>query len=262
MSASQQILVTTPADKVCLITLNRPDKRNALNGDMIEEWINALQTIAKDKTIRVVMLNGNGEHFCAGADIEWMQKIAKLAHQKNINDAMQLATLLKLINTFPKPIISLIHGATMGGGLGVISCCDAVIAAENAVFCFSEAKIGLTPSVISPYVVSVIGERAARYYFLTAKKFDAKKAEQLHLVQHITPPEKIVDYGLELAAEILNNSPHALSEAKKLIRHVVDHSISDDLIYYTAEHLAKMRASSDAEQGLKYFLEKRKPIWK
>jgi len=262
MSNQAQILVTRPEDKICLVTLNRPEKRNALNGDVIQEWIDTLQKIANDSTIRVVILNGNGDHFCAGADIDWMHKMSKLSHQDNVNDAMQLATLLKLIYTFPKPVIGLVHGATMGGGLGVMACCDIVIAADNSVFCFSEAKIGLTPSVISPYVIPVMGERAARYYFLTAEKFDAKKAEQLYLVQHITPLDIIFNYGLSLADSMLKNSAHALSEAKKLIRHVADHSLSDDLVKFTAEHLATMRASTDAEEGLISFLEKRKPIWK
>lgn len=255
------ILVTTPHDAVCLLTLNRPEKRNALDGYLIQEWIEKLQEIENDKSIRIVIINGNGEHFCAGADIAWMQKMADCSHDENVNDALQLAHLLKIISQFSKPVIGLVHGATMGGGLGVIACCDMVIAAANAVFCFSETKIGLTPSVISPYVLPVIGERMARYYFLTAEKFDSKIAAELDLVQQIVPMETLQDAGLTLAKKLLNNSPHALSEAKKLIDHIGKSSFSDMTVKWTAEHLAFMRSSEDAKEGLKAFLEKRSPVW-
>lgn len=255
------ILVTKPQDAVCLLTLNRPEKRNALDGAIIQEWIQILEHIENDKTIRVVMLNGNGDHFCAGADIAWMQKMSQCSKADNINDALQLANLLKKIYFFSKPVIGLIHGATMGGGLGVAACCDMVIAASNSNFCFSETKMGLTPSVISPYILPILGERLTRYYFLTAEKFDSQKALELKLVQEIVLSEKLVELGLELANKLLKNSPHALVESKKLIQHVSKHPISDDITQWTAEHLAFMRASTDAEEGLKSFLEKRSPVW-
>ncbi|MEO8400924.1 MAG: enoyl-CoA hydratase-related protein [Gammaproteobacteria bacterium] len=256
-----QIKITTPSKGIACLTLNRPEKRNALSGDMINEWLQALQKIAADKTIRVLMLAGNGEHFCAGADIAWMQKMAAGSYQANVVDALQLATLLSTLNTFPKPTIALVQGAIMGGGLGVIACCDIVIAAENANFCFSEVKMGLTPSVISPYVVPIIGQRAARYYFLTAEKFTAKRAEELELVQRVVSLEKLSAEGFVLAEVLLKQSPNALSEAKKLIRHVAYTKLSDELIQFTSEHLATMRSSDDAREGLKAFLEKRAPIW-
>jgi len=257
MNSLSSILVTKPDPSICLLTLNRPEKRNALNGPMIQEWMQALQKIADDASIHVVILNGNGEHFCAGADMAWMQKMAQASHEENVNDALQLARLLERIYTFPKPIIGLVHGAVMGGGLGVIACCDMVIAASNSVFCFPETKIGLTPSVISPYILSVMGERSARYYFLTAESFDSHIATKLKLVQQIAPLEKLFDTGLMLAKNILKNSPHALFEAKKITRHAV----SEEKIKMTAEHLASMRTSRDAQEGLNAFLEKRSPVW-
>ncbi len=261
MPNQANILVTKPFEKICLVTLNRLDKCNALNGDLIQEWIEALLKISQDKNIAVVIFNGNGEHFCAGADIAWMKTMAERSHDENVQDARQLATLLKLIYDFPKPTIGLVQGACMGGGIGVIACCDMVIAAENSIFCFSEAKIGLTPSVISPYVLSVMGERMARYYFLTAEKFDAKKALQYQLVQSTVQLEKLFETGLTLAHTLLQNSPNALYEAKKIIKAVVKQPITEELSQMTAEHLATLRASKDAKEGLKAFLEKRLPIW-
>ena len=262
MTDQAHIIVTHPDKEIGLLTLNRPEKRNALDGVMIHEWITVLQKMAKDKKIRVVILAGNGEHFCAGADIAWMQKMAKSTHVENVQDAMQLAILLKTIYTFPKPIIGLVQGAVMGGGLGVIACCDIVLAADNAVFCFSEAKMGLTPSVISPYVIPVIGERAARYYYLTAEKFAVQQALELKLIQQIVTPVKLSATGLTLARTLLQNSPHALIEAKKLIRYIAAEKFSDKLIQFTAEHLADMRVFDDAKEGLNAFLEKRAPVWK
>lgn len=255
------ILVTKTLKGVCVLTLNRPEKRNALDGLIIQEWIQILEKVEKDNSIRIVMVNGNGDNFCAGADIGWMQKMSKSSKADNVEDALQLAKLLHKIYNFPKPVIGLIHGATMGGGLGVSACCDMVIAASNSIFCFSEAKMGLTPSVISPYVLPVFGERLSRYYFLTAEKFNAEKAVELRLVQEIVPVEKLMESGLLLAGKLLSNSLHALTQAKKLIKYVSQKPISDEIMQWTAEHLAFMRASADADEGLKAFLEKRSPVW-
>ncbi len=254
---SSLIVITQPREGVCLLTLNRPAKRNALNGELIQEWTEVLKKLAEDKTLGVVMIAGNGEHFCAGADIAWMQKMAASTLVENKADALGLAKLLQTIYLFPKPVIGLVQGAVMGGGLGVIACCDMVVAANNSAFCFSEVKIGLTPSVISPYVVPIMGERAARYYFLTAEKFPAEVAQKVGLIQKIVPLEKLQEAGLQWAEDLLKNSPNALSEVKKLTRHTV----SSDILNMTAEHLAMMRISAEAQEGVKAFLEKRLPRW-
>jgi len=261
MTKPSLVLTKTPHEGICIITLNRPEKRNALDGIFIQEWITVLQQIERDPSVRVVLMNANGEHFCAGADLAWMQKMAHCSQAENIDDAMQLANLLKIIHQFSKPVIGLIHGATMGGGLGVIASCDMVIATTDSVFCFSETKMGLAPSVISPYVVSVIGERLARYYFLTAEKFNVQTATELTLVQQVVSKTELLEAGLILSKKLLNNSPHALAEVKKIIPLVARNSISEKTIQMTAEHLASMRASKDAQEGLKAFLEKRSPVW-
>ena len=255
------VVVTQPIDGVAKVTLNRPEKSNALDGNMIQQLTQVLQQVADDPSKNAVIITGTGEHFCAGADIAWMKKMAESSYQENVQDAMQLATLLKLIYNFPKPIIAAVKGATMGGGLGIIACCDVTIASDNSYFCFSEAKIGLTPSVISPYIISVMGERSARYYFLTAERFDTKKAVTLNLVQRMVSDDALEYEVTDFCHRLLKNSPYALEQAKKIIRHVKQEEISDKLIWYCAEHLATMRSSSDAQEGLRAFLEKRSPVW-
>lgn len=262
MMKESVISVTSADPGIVTIILDRPEKRNALNTEVIQEFIHCLKKIATDRDTRVVMIAGNGAHFCAGADIAHMQQIAQASREENIVDAKQLALLLQMLYTFPKPTIALAHGATMGGGLGILACCDIAIAANNSNFCFSEVKIGLTPSVISPYIVSAIGERATRYYFLTAEKFTAKDAQRIGLVQHIVADDQLIHFGTALAKEIVKNSPHALAEAKNLISIIAGEKISKELVSFTAEHLAGVRATEDAQEGLRAFLEKREPIWK
>ncbi len=248
-------------DTILQVFLNRPEKRNAMNEEMIHELLSVIDTTAKDEKIRLMMLAGAGEHFCAGADLTWMQKAQKNSNEENIQDAKQLAEVFFKLYHFPKPTIALIQGGAMGGGLGLTACCDIAVASENAVFCFSEAKIGLTPSMISPYVIAAIGERVARYYFLTAEKFDSLEAKRIHLVQHIVSEEKLMQSGWMIAENLLKNSPNALREAKKLIAHVAHSELSEKIIYYTVEHLAMMRTTDDAKEGLQAFLEKRNPKW-
>lgn len=258
----ESILLSSPRAGVTVITLNRPDKRNAMNAQLIQKLTQILRALATDSDSRVVMLTGQGEHFCAGADISAMQKIAQSTEHENLIDASELALLLYTLHIFPKPTVALVHGMTLGGGLGLIACCDIAISSDNASFCFSETKIGLTPSVISPYIISAIGERAARYYFLTARKFAALRAKQLGLIHEVVAAERLLENGISLADELLKNSPHALSEAKKLITHVAPLKITTDLVEYTAKHLASMRAKPEAQEGLRAFLDKRAPEWK
>lgn len=255
------VVLTSVVDGIATVTLNRPGKRNAMDNIVVQELIGAIEQFREDNSVNIILINANGEHFCAGADIQWMQIAAQNAPKENVQDAMLLATLLQMIYHCPKPIIALVHGTTLGGGLGLVAACDIAIAATNSVFAFSEVKVGITPSVISPYVIAAIGERTARYYFLTAQRFNADEAHRIGLVHQSVEPEALNSVGLSLAKELLNNSPNALAEAKILIHKVTSEKLSDELIRFTAEHLAKMRTTPEGREGLSAFIEKRTPQW-
>lgn len=258
---SDPIILVSSYDSITTITLNRPEKRNAMNRIMIQELTETLIQLAKDDATNVLILCANGDHFCAGADIASMQELAHASTDENTHDAMQLANLMYLLYTFPKPVIVLAHGAVMGGGLGLIAASDIAIIATNTSFSFSEVKLGIAPSVISPYIIAAVGERIARYYFLTAERFGAEKAEHIGLVHKIVEQEALAIVGLTVARELLQFSKVTLSEIKNLVRRVSSHDISPELVQFTAQHLAGMRATSDAIEGLQAFLEKRKPNW-
>lgn len=246
---------------IATLTLNRPDKRNAMNGKMVKEIIHALAMIRDDNEMRVLMILGNGDHFCAGADISWMQHIASESYDANYDDAQALADLMYQLYTYPKPTIVLAHGATLGGGLGLLAACDIALVGKSTIFSFSEVKIGITPSIISPYVVAAIGERAAHYYFLTGVRFDAKEAHRIGLAHRVIDDNELAQTGMEVASLLLQNSPHALTAAKQLIRYVAKEKITGELAQKTAEHLSNLRATPEAQEGLRAFMEKRTPHW-
>lgn len=247
-------------NQIATLTLNRPDKRNAMHAGLITEVLTALAVLAKDDS-RVVLIQGRGENFCAGGDIHWMQSVAAGSEEDNLADAQLLADMLNALYEFPKPTIVMAHGAVMGGGLGLVSACDIAIAADNAFFSFSETKIGLTPSMISPYAIAAMGERAAHYYFLTADKFDANEAYRLNLINRVYPLASLEIEGRALAERLLINSPQALCTTKKLIRAVAKQPITTALTSMTAKHLAELRRTPEAQEGLKAFMEKRKARW-
>lgn len=244
-----------------IITLNRPEKRNAMNAQMIQELSQVFSQFGSETDIRVVLLTGNGEHFCAGADINWMKSIGTLTETDNVKDAEQLAKLLYQLYQFPKPTIALAHGAVLGGGLGILSVCDIAIAAKSSSFGFPEAKIGIAPSTISPYVIAAIGERAAHYYFLTGTRFDSMEAHRIGLVHQFVEDDVLYQTGHALAQNLLQNGPEALSAVKELLHHVAGEKITPVLGQYTAQHLAKLRKGHEAQEGLAAFLEKRTPQW-
>ena len=258
---SELILISNKAG-IATISLNRPDKRNAMNGQMIKELLHAMHRLQEDDSVRVMIIHGQGLHFCAGADIYWMQKISEGVLEENESDAQMLADLMYQLYSFPKPSIVLAHGATMGGGLGLLAACDIAIGAENASFGFSEVKIGIAPSVISPYVLSAIGERAAHYYFLTGERFSAEEAHRIGLLHRVVAENDLMQAGIMLANTLLQNGPHAMGATKQLIRYVAKIKITNELAQKTAEHLANVRTTKEAQEGLQAFLEKREPAWK
>lgn len=257
-----EFIVVEQSTHIALLTLNRPDKRNAMHGLLVAELTHALKQLASDDTIRVLIIQGNGDNFCAGGDVKWMQLQAEGSPSDNEADAMLLAELLYLLYHFPKPTLALAHGVTLGGGVGLLSACDVVVASDEASFGFSEVKLGIAPSVISPYVIDAIGQRAALYYFLTGETFNVETAFKIGLVHQIVAETDLLRTGAAIAKRLLRNSPYALMSIKSLVREIGKEKISPALTKKTAKHLAALRVSSEAAEGLKAFIEKRDPKWR
>jgi methylglutaconyl-CoA hydratase len=241
--------------------LNRPDRHNAFDDALIAELSAALSALAADSAIRIVLLAGRGKSFSAGADLAWMKRMAGYTAAENEADAQKMAEMLHRLDSLPQPTIALVQGAAMGGGVGLVAACDIAIAADNAQFAFSEARLGLTPATISPYVVAAIGPRAARRYFLTGERFDAQQALQLGLVSAVVAEAELAAEATKLADILCRNSSSAMAEAKRLIADVTGRPIDAALRAETAGRIARQRASAEGREGVAAFLEKRKPGW-
>ena len=246
---------------VCTIRMNRPEVRNAFNESMIAELTQAFQAADADSGVRALVLAGNGPAFCAGADLNWMKKMAGYTPEENRADALQLATMLNTIYRMAKPTVARVHGPAFAGGMGLVAACDIAVAADEAEFCLSEVKLGLTAATISPYVVAAMGERQARRYFLTAERFSAAEALRIGLVHDIVPTPQLDVAVNALLAHLLAASPAAIAASKQLIRRVAHGAIDQDMIADTAARIAAARASDDGREGVRSFLEKRKPSW-
>ena len=257
----QSYKLNTSDRGITSVILDRPDRHNAFDDDMIAELIELLGKLEQDDRVRVLVLRAAGKSFSAGADLNWMRRMADYDLAQNVDDAMQLAELMRRLNCFPKPTIALVQGAAYGGGVGLIACCDIAIASPAASFCLSEVKLGLIPAVISPYVIEAIGARAARRFMLTAERFDAERAYQLGLVHEVVEAQEL-DARLDSIVEfLLAAGPAAQAAAKDLIRAVSNNPIDSELIQDSAQRIARIRASGEAREGLSAFLEKRKPNW-
>ncbi len=243
------------------ICINRPALHNAFNDHVIGLLIAAFDIAATNDQVRVVILQSEGKNFSAGADLNWMKSMAQLNLEENRQDAAELARLMHVIYACPKPVIARIQGASFGGALGLIACSDIAIATNNARFCLSEVKIGLVPAVISPYVSKAIGARAAQRYFITAEQFNADKALQLGLLHEVVNDESIDNVVNTIAETLVANGPQAVAAAKTLAHYVSDNAINDTTITYTTDLIAKIRVSSEGQEGLSAFLEKRKANW-
>ena len=245
---------------VARIGLSRPEVKNAFNDGLIREFSDLLKKLEKDPKVRVVILSGEGDCFCAGADLNWMKSMKSASRKANEADALKLAGLLSALNDFPKPTMAQVHGAAIGGGVGLVAACDIAVATDSTVFALAEVKLGLIPAVISPFVISKIGSSAARRYFLTGERFKADQALRLGLIHESVPAGELVSRAEAIARELLTSGPEAIRVCKELIRKVgspVDKSVQD----YTVKKIAALRVSPEGQEGMAAFLEKKKPSW-
>lgn len=245
---------------VVQIVLNRPEVRNAFNETLIEELTAWAEGIRSEGSARVAVLSGAGKVFCAGADLTWMSKMIDYSAEENVRDARALARMFQALDDVPIPLVGRIHGAALGGGAGLAAVCDIVVAADDAVFGFTEAKLGILPAVISPFTVAKIGQSAARELFLTASRFSAQRAREIGLV-HTVVPAGSIDAAVEtLAGELLTSAPHAIAGAKALIARIANKApaaVAD----LTAETIARHRVGAEGQDGMRAFLDKRKAPW-
>ena len=250
----------TPAG-IALVWLDRPEVRNAFNETMIAELTDAFRAVDGDAGMRAMVLAAHGPAFCAGADLNWMKKMSGYTFAQNHADALGLARMLHTLHTMRTPTVARVHGAAFAGGMGLVAACDVAVAAHRAEFCLSEVKLGLIPATISPYVIAAMGERAAYRYMLTAERFTAAEAYRIGFVQEITIDEELDATINAMLGELVAGSPAAQASTKELIRVVAGRRIDDDLIGDTATRIATARASDEGREGIRSFLEKRKPAW-
>ena len=247
---------------IALITLNRPDVHNAFDETLIAELTEALRALDTNPRVRAVVLLGAGKSFCAGADLKWMERMAGYAYEQNVADAGSLARLLQTLAGLSKPTIARVHGPAYGGGVGLVACCDIAIASHDATFALSEAKLGLIPATIGPYVVEAIGARHARRYMITAERFDAGEAYRIGLVHDLTPSVEALDARInEILGALMLAGPHAQKAAKALVRAVAHRPIDERVVADTAERIAAIRASDEGREGIAAFLTRRSPAW-
>lgn len=243
---------------ICELILDRPEKHNAFDDKSIAKMTAVLHQLQNDDACRIILIKSSSENFCAGADIEWMKRMADYTAEENEADAMRLAQFLQTLDTISKPTIALAQGWTVGGGLGVLACCDIVLSDTNAKFCFSEVKLGLIPATITPYVMQKIGASQTRYCFLTAKTFDAAEAKNMHLVHDIISDD-LHTAGFALAKNMLKNGPMAMSACKQQIASL--QPVACNHLEKTAKLIADIRVSEEGQEGLRAFLEKRQAAW-
>lgn len=249
------------AGHVARVTLNRPELRNAFNEAVIAELTAAFASLGQDPSLRAVVLAAEGKAFCAGADLNWMQAFARYSWEENHADAGRLAEMLWTLYRCPVPVIARVQGDVYAGGVGLVSACDIVVAADTAGFCLSEARLGLLPATIAPYVVRALGEQAARRYFVTAERFSAQQAHRLGLVHELVAPEALDAKVDELLTAIVANGPAATRACKRLVQDVAHAEITPALRDDTARRIADIRASAEGREGVQSFLNKRRPAW-
>jgi methylglutaconyl-CoA hydratase len=246
---------------VAHIYLNRPAVRNAFDADTIAELTQVFSTLSLDASLRAVVLGAHGQAFSAGADLNWMQRMAHFSWAENHSDAARLAHMLWQIASCPVPVIAKVQGDCFGGGVGLVACCDVVVAAEQAGFCLSEARLGLIPATISPYVIHAIGERAARRYFVTAERFSARRAHMLGLVHEVYAADALHEATQQVVHSIVHNGPQAVRACKQLVKDIGKLPLNSDLRDLTARRIADVRASDEGREGVRAFLSRTPPAW-
>ena len=246
---------------VARVTLDRPELRNAFDDALIALLTRTFSELDQDRSVRAVVLAGNGPAFCAGADLNWMKRMAGYSYDQNLADAQALARMLAALDRLSKPTLARVHGAVFAGGTGLVAACDIAVGTPEAKFCLSEAKLGLSPATISPYVMRAMGERLARRYFLTAEVFDAQEAYRIGMLSALVPPPELDSTIERLVKHLLAGGPAAQAKIKDLIRAVAHRPIDDALAVDTAKRIAEVRSSPEGKEGIASFLEKRKASW-
>ena len=256
------VLVDSDERGVATITLDRPEKHNAFNDQVLKEISDAFAALGADDRIRIILLAANGKSFCAGADFNWLKASIDLTEQENYDDAYEIARTLKIVDTVPQPTVALVHGAVMGGGGGLVAACDMAVAMADAFFSMSEVRLGLIPAAVSPYVVAAMGVREARRYFLTAERFSAPEALRIGLIHEVVADRAALDAARDrIVGQLLACSPGAIAASKDLIRAVTHKVVDEDMMKDTARRISRQRTSAEGQEGLAAFLEKRKPSW-
>jgi methylglutaconyl-CoA hydratase len=257
-----QWIVTEVDDCVGILTLNKADRHNALDEPLIAEMTSGLLELEADPRVRAVVLSSTGKSFCAGADVNWMRRVASNTPQENLRDARSLAHLLATLNELSKPTIARVQGPAYGGGLGLIAACDIAVATYDTQFALTEVKLGILPAVVSPYVIAAIGERYCRRYMLSAERFSAAEAYRIGLLHEIVPGDEQLDEAIgEIIDNLLKSGPHAQAECKALIRVISGQPIDESTGEETAQRCARVHGSPEGKEGLAAFVEKRKPNW-
>ncbi|HUK04351.1 MAG TPA: enoyl-CoA hydratase/isomerase family protein [Burkholderiales bacterium] len=254
-------LIVEKRNSVAIVTLNRPEVRNAFDDTLIANLTAALRELDAEDGVRVVVLAGAGKAFCAGADLNWMKRMAGYSYEDNLRDASALAEMLKTLDRLSKPTIARVHGPAYAGGVGLVAACDIAIGSHQAEFCLTEVKLGLSPATISPYVVRAMGERLARRYFLTGEIIDSGEAYRLRLLSDVCVPEELDGTINALLGHLVIGGREAQRQIKDLVRAVAARPADDALIADTAKRIAEIRVSPEGREGIGSFLAKRKPSW-
>ncbi|MFD1892438.1 enoyl-CoA hydratase/isomerase family protein [Ottowia beijingensis] len=246
---------------IATVVLSRPDVRNAFNDEVIAELSQAFIQLGDDPQVRAIVLMAEGPAFCAGADLNWMRRMADYSREENEQDAEKLAFMLRTIYECPKPTIARVQGDVYAGGMGLVACCDMAVSVDTANYCLSEVKLGLIPATIGPYVIRAMGPRASHRYFLTAERFSAAEARRIGFVHEVVPADQLDATVSTWVQALLAASPNAIKECKKLVQYVADRDITRLLIDHTVKAIADIRASDEGKEGVQSFLNKRKPAW-